>query len=226
MLDVAPFEFFAWIDRESLKMLNFPSEMLDEALDLKCHWVTEDGDVARMKSGLQVKATVSSIVRLNYNSDKIVTNDQDSFETCPPLDIALMGAHDPNYHLSEGEGAFIRKTYENCSAFLSICGGVFALLEAGLLTGKTAVAPRMAYEMMKSAAPHVNWVDKRWTRDGKIWSSSTLLNGTDLISAFAKETWGGKNGMVETLLDAGHWPARDVDFKDFQGKNIAMESFG
>lgn len=136
-----------------------------------------------------------------------------------------MGAHDPHYHLNEGECAFIRKTYQNCSAILSICGGVFAFLEAGILDGKTAALPRMTFDMMKTAAPHVNWVDKRWARDGKIWTSSTLLNGTDLIRAFATEYWGGRNGLVETLLDAGNWPVRDVDFKDYQGKNIAIESF-
>ncbi|KAB2573615.1 putative dj-1 family protein [Lasiodiplodia theobromae] len=206
MLDVAPFEFFAWVDKESLQKFKFPAAMVEEGMDIELHWVTEDGSPAPMRSGAEIKPT-------------------DSFASCPPLDIVLMGAHDVSYQTSETEKAFIRKAYEQCSAFLTVCGGVLALLEAGLLEGKTATGPRMILDMMRKNAPLVNWVDRRWVRDGKIWSSSTLLNGTDLMRAFAEETWGGRNGMVEAMLDAGHWPVRDVDFKDYQGQNYAVDSF-
>lgn len=98
------------------------------------------------------------------------------------------------------------------------------MLEAGLLEGKTVCAPRIVFEVMKKNVPNVNWVDKRWAHDGKVWSSSTLLNGTDLMRAFATETWGGRNGMVEAALDAGHYPVRDVDFKDFHGHEFQVEN--
>lgn len=62
MLDVAPFEFFAWLDKASIRMMNFPPEMLDDALDVKLHWVTEDGHAGQMRSGAQIKATVSSLI--------------------------------------------------------------------------------------------------------------------------------------------------------------------
>ena len=129
-----------------------------------------------------------------------------------------MGAHDPQYHLSEPEKAFIRTAYDNCAAFLVICAGVFAPLEAGLFQGKSLCCPRMVLNMMRRDMPGINWLDKRWAQDGKVWSSSTLLNGTDLIRGFATETWGGsKSGWVEAVLDAQHYPLRDVDFKDFKG---------
>lgn len=98
------------------------------------------------------------------------------------------------------------------------------MLEAGLLEGKTVCAPRIVFEVMKKNVPNVNWVDKRWAHDGKVWSSSTLLNGTDLMRAFATETWGGRNAMVEAALDAGHYPVRDVDFKDFHGHEFQVEN--
>ncbi|KAH7134551.1 class I glutamine amidotransferase-like protein [Dactylonectria estremocensis] len=206
MIDVAPFEFFAWFDKESLKMFNFPPEMLEDALDIELHWVTEDGKPNKLRSGAQLVPT-------------------DSFESCPPLDIALMGAHGPEYKLTNSDKAFVRKSYESCSAFLSICGGIFALLEAGLLQDKTVSAPRLLVDTLKTQAPQVNWQDKRWSHDGKIWSSSTLLNGTDLMRAFATETWGGRNGMVEAALDCGHYPDRDVDFNDFHGHHYPAEFF-
>ncbi|KAI8234822.1 hypothetical protein K4K54_007570 [Colletotrichum sp. SAR 10_86] len=208
MLDVAPFEFFhcfQWSgDKETAAAMNLPENTMDEGLEFELHWVTEDGKPAKLASNAQILPT-------------------DSFESCPPLDIALMGAHDFKYKTSPAEIAFIRKTFEQCSAFLTICGGMVPLLEAGILAGKTSTCPRMMFELMKKTVPVVNWVDKRWARDGKLWTSSTLLNGTDLIRAFATETWGQRTGMIEFFLDAGHYPDRDVDFKDFKGQNYQME---
>ncbi|UQC83846.1 YjeF [Colletotrichum lupini] len=182
MLDVAPFEFFAWTDKISRQMLNLPQEMWEDDIEFDLHWITEDGKPAQMKSRAQIQPT-------------------DSFESCPPLDIALMGAHDLKYKTSEAELAFIRKVYEQCSAFLTICGGMFPLLEAGLLAGKTATCPRMIVSAMKKSIPVVDWVETRWAHDGKLWTSSSLLNGTDMMRAFAEATWGGKtnNGTSRTV---------------------------
>ncbi|KAK1458219.1 hypothetical protein CMEL01_15566 [Colletotrichum melonis] len=206
MLDVAPFEFFAWTDKTSRQMLNLPQEMWEDDIEFDLHWITEDGKPAQMKSRAQIQPT-------------------DSFESCPPLDIALMGAHDLKYKTSEAELAFIRKVYEQCSAFLTICGGMFPLLEAGLLAGKTATCPRMIVSAMKKSIPVVDWVETRWAHDGKLWTSSSLLNGTDMMRAFAEATWGGKtnNGWVEAALDIGGYPVRDVGFKDFKGHHYAVD---
>ena len=94
----------------------------------------------------------------------------------------------------------------------------------GLLGGLTVSAPRPAVKMLNAMAPHVTFVDRRWSRDGKVWTSSTLLNGTDMMRAFATETWGGRTGFVEASLDMGAWPARDVDFKDFKGYHFEAEA--
>ncbi|KXH62101.1 hypothetical protein CSAL01_09825 [Colletotrichum salicis] len=209
MLDVAPFEFFAWTDKASRQMLNLPQEMREDNLEFELHWITEDGKPAQMKSRAQIQPT-------------------DSFESCPPLDIALMGAHNSgDYKTSEAEITFIRKVYEQCSAFLTICGGIFPLLEAGILAGKTVTCPRMMVDIMKKNVPVADWVETRWAHDGKLWTSSSLLNGTDMMRAFAEHTWGGKSktGWVEAVLDLGGYPVRDVDFKDFEGHNYPIEQY-
>ncbi len=41
--------------------------------------------------------------------------------------------------------------------------------------------------MLQNMSQEVNWVTKRWARDGKIWTSGALLNGTDMTRAFAEE---------------------------------------
>ncbi|KAM3426508.1 hypothetical protein MY4824_009940 [Beauveria thailandica] len=202
MLDVAPVELFSWMDKKSLQFLNFPPEMIEEGIDVVMHWINEDKEPAAMKGGAKIIPT-------------------DSFKTAPQLDIVLMGAHGA-YQTNEAEKQFIRKVFDNCSAFITICGGIYPLLEAGLLQGKTVAAPRLLLEMSKGMAPDVDWVDRRWVKDGKVWSSSTLLNGADLMRAFAEDNWGRRSGMIEALLDTLHFPQREVDFKDFDGYNISL----
>lgn len=108
----------------------------------------------------------------------------------------------------------MRKAWEECSAFLTICGGVTVPLQAGILAGKTATAPHMMLDMLRVNAPKTEWATKRWARDGKLWTSGTLLNGMDMMANFMKHYWGGEGTYVEFLSKVGAWPDRDVDYKD------------
>lgn len=125
-----------------------------------------------------------------------------------------MGAHNFGYEANERELDFIRKTYEHCSAFITICGGFQAPMQAGLFKGKNATAPEPMIEMMKSQVPDVEWTKRRWQRDGKLWTSGTLLNGLDLMRAFGEQTFGGEGTLMEHTLDMCAWPVRDVHYGD------------
>lgn len=125
-----------------------------------------------------------------------------------------MGAHTAQYKPSEADLAFIRKSYEDCSAFLTICGGMMTPLQAGIFEGKAATAPRILIETLRGQSPGVDWQEKRWVHDGKLWSSGTLLNGLDLMYAFCNETWGGEGSLFEFLMNLNSWPRRDVDYRD------------
>lgn len=140
---------------------------------------------------------------------------KDSFETCPPLDIVLIGAHAIGYTPDDTELAFVRKAWDDCSAFLTICGGMLVPLQAGLLEDKTATAPKFLLDNLRKEAPRTTWVTKRWVRDGKLWTSGTLLNGADMMTNFMKYHWGeGDDTLVGFLSKLGAWPDRDVDYKD------------
>lgn len=125
-----------------------------------------------------------------------------------------MGAHDQGYVMTPGEVAFLQKCNSESTALLFICGGFMAALQAGLLKGKTATAPRPMIEFLRKSSPEVDWVAKRWVHDGKIWTSGTLLNGTDMTRAFAEEYWGGEGTLAEFALRLGGYPFRDQDYKD------------
>lgn len=127
----------------------------------------------------------------------------------------LIGASHVGYEPNEAELAYTRKAFDECVAFLTICAGVDALVRIGALEGKTATAPAFMIDICRKASPDTNWVTKRWARDGKIWTSGTLLNGTDMVVAFAKEFWEkDKDSLITMEIQTSGWPIRDVDFKD------------
>ncbi|CEJ93824.1 hypothetical protein VHEMI09391 [[Torrubiella] hemipterigena] len=201
LLDVAPVDLFNGLTKEFLKDVPdemFPAHFKDQGLDITFHWVSEHGSAvpAKLSSGLTITPT-------------------DSFESCPPLDIVLIGANNPLYQPNEAELAYARKSYESCLGFITICGGFQVALSAGILNGKTATAPRMLLEDLKQKAPQVKWVEKRWVRDDKLWTSGTLLNGTDLMTNFIRQTWDVKeDSFIEFMLRACSSVDRDVDYKD------------
>ncbi|KIY03035.1 uncharacterized protein Z520_01501 [Fonsecaea multimorphosa CBS 102226] len=197
ILDVAPIDLLNAVSKNFVQTVEQfgPDGIAAQALDIEIHWVNETGKTAKLTGGLSLQPT-------------------DNFSTCPPLDIVLMGAHLGGYTPNEAELDFVRKSYENCSAFITICAGLQAAFEAGLFKNKTVAAPRFVLQQLRAAAPETNWVEKRWHRDGKLWTSGALLNGLEVMRAFGTEYWGGEGTLVQYALDSGHWPHRDVDYSD------------
>ncbi|KAI2977044.1 hypothetical protein CBS147323_54 [Aspergillus niger] len=151
-LDIAPIGFFHNFGKdfiENLPPFAISPELKSQALDFVTHWVTEDGKTPGSLSG---------------NLKVIPT---DSFTTCPPLDIVLIGAGQMGYQATTTEKDFLRKCYAECSAFLSVCGASDALLATGILEGKTATGPLSFLPLFRQMAPGTNWVEKRWMR--KAW---------------------------------------------------------
>lgn len=140
---------------------------------------------------------------------------KDTFSTCPPLDIVLMGAYTTTYTPTAAELAFIRKAYADSAAFLTVCGGCMAPLQAGVLDGRNATAPREMLPYLRQSSPGINWLEKRWVRDGKLWSSGAVLNGQDMVRSFVMEHWGREeDSLARWFGNMSAWPNRDIDYKD------------
>ncbi|KAJ5238429.1 hypothetical protein N7468_003048 [Penicillium chermesinum] len=174
-LDIGPVDFLAGVSRECTKDMEGPflaAEFKAQALDIQFHWVTETGDASgRMTGGLR---------------GPNVSNFQDSFVSCPPLDIVIQGATIGGYKVSETEKAFLRENSD---------------------------CPPPVLPLLTQTAPGVNWVDKRWAQGGKIWTTGTLLCGLDMVVAFARQTWGGEGSLVERVIEMGEWPQRGVEYE-------------
>jgi len=71
----------------------------------------------------------------------------------------------------------------------SVCTGSWILGEAGLLTNKNATSNwYRAEEKLKSY--NINFIDKRWVKDGKYWTSAGVSAGIDMSLALVKEIKG------------------------------------
>jgi hypothetical protein len=71
----------------------------------------------------------------------------------------------------------------------------------------------MVEELRKQDA-RTNWVEKRFVRDGKVWTSGALLNGQDMMGAFMSENWPEVSKIGSS---AGGWPVRDVEYEGRDG---------
>ncbi|KJZ76282.1 hypothetical protein HIM_04364 [Hirsutella minnesotensis 3608] len=200
ILDVGPIDILHGISHSFIDHLHetvVSAEMKAQALDLEFHWVSEAGKTcpSRLTSNMSLNVT-------------------DSFESCPPLDIVIIGAA-IGQEATEAELAFIRKSYKECSAFITVCGGIMAPIQAGIIEGKTATAPRFILDELRKQAAGTKWLERRWVRDGKLWTSGALLNGMDLMTAFIQTTWpSGEGSLVDYMMKLGAWPNRDPEYKD------------
>ncbi|KAG5986676.1 hypothetical protein E4U43_005401 [Claviceps pusilla] len=201
LLDVAPIDIIAGMSKTFTKDLPdalMSATLKEQALDMDFLWVSETGSAARnsLTSGLTMTPT-------------------HSFEDCPTLDIAIIGAHRYGYTPTEKEVNFVRKTYASCAAMLTICGGIAVPLQAGILSGKTATGPRFELDMLRTLAPGVKWVERRWVRDGSLWTSGALLNGLDMARAFVEQVWRRERAeLVQWLSYHGSWVSRELDYGD------------
>ncbi|KAK7192103.1 hypothetical protein DPSP01_009765 [Paraphaeosphaeria sporulosa] len=191
ILDVAPIDFLHALSPKFIHAMPISDELKAKALDMEFHWVTEKGEPASLTAGISLNAT-------------------DSYATCPPLDIVLIGAYFPTYTPTEADLAFIRKAHDNCTAFLTICGGILPAQLAGLLAGHTATAPRFMLPMLREQDPRTTWVEKRSHHDGKIWTSGALLNGLDMMREFGMHYW---PELTAVAVPLGGWPERGIEYE-------------
>ena len=134
------------------------------------------------------------------------------------MDLLLIGANEPYYTPNEAELGYVRHCWESCSAFMTVCGGIQVPICAGILDGRTVTGPRFYLGQLREEAPTTTWLEKRWVRDGKLWTSGALLNGLDMMGAFIRETWGYDGHpsaeLVELMLGFGSNLHRDIDYQD------------
>jgi transcriptional regulator GlxA family with amidase domain len=93
----------------------------------------------------------------------------------------------------------------------SVCTGALALAAAGLLRGRTATTHHTAFDQLQGLEPDVAIVrDRRYVRDGHIWTSGGISAGIDMSLALVRETLGDDRAVVEEMEWLWHLDAEDA----------------
>jgi transcriptional regulator GlxA family with amidase domain len=130
-----------------------------------------------------------------------------SFQNTPRLDYLLIpggrGTRTEvnNKFLTD----FVAGQAETCKVVLSVCTGSFILHSAGLLKGKKATTHFSMLDNLRDLQD-VKVVEKRFVKDGKIWTSAGVSAGIDMaLELIADEA--GEDTAGNMQLFAEYYPS-------------------
>jgi transcriptional regulator GlxA family with amidase domain len=100
---------------------------------------------------------------------------------------------------------FVAEKAETCRIILSVCTGSFILHSAGLLKSKKATTHFSMLDNLRNL-DDVEVVEKRFIKDGKVWTSAGVSAGIDMaLELIAEEAGEETAGKVQ--LYAEYYPA-------------------
>ncbi|KAF2002072.1 class I glutamine amidotransferase-like protein [Amniculicola lignicola CBS 123094] len=149
-----------------------------------------------------------------------------TFKTAPPLDVIIVPGGRGDAAIIQTKDSsisdFLNQRLDSAQYILSVCTGSGFLGRAGLLKGKRATTNKYAWPFITDEkwGKDIKWVPSaRWVEDGKIWTSSGVAAGLDMMYAFMKHLYGTEmlNMVLNTLeyvphQDA-HWDPFSVVWK-------------
>lgn len=114
-----------------------------------------------------------------------------TFETCPPVNYVLMPGTLLNPPLPPEFIKFVQQRYADPSVtFLTVCTGSLTLAPTGILDHHRVASNKAALKYLAQSGQlnrKVHWVgDRRWVKDGKVWSAAGITSGIDLAAEFAR----------------------------------------
>ncbi|KIW19347.1 hypothetical protein PV08_03642 [Exophiala spinifera] len=172
LLDASPIDLFGMLSPEYLKACGLPQPLLDLAIPVSLHYISQSGP--------------NSYASMTSDATLPVTDSLTSPGVQPgQLDVLLIPGPDPSLVPDAAVVDFIRAHQKKGTTdFLVICTGSFPAGYAGLLDGKKVTGPRGLVPKLKQKFPAANFVDRRWERDGRLWTSGGITNGLDLTAAY------------------------------------------
>jgi transcriptional regulator GlxA family with amidase domain len=130
-----------------------------------------------------------------------------SFADAPTLDYLLVpgGMGTRKEVLNESLIDFVASQAETCRVILSVCTGSFILHSAGLLQNKKATTHFSRLNNLRNLKD-VEVVEKRFVKEGKLWTSAGVSAGIDMaLELIAEEAGEETAGKVQ--LYAEYYPA-------------------
>jgi transcriptional regulator GlxA family with amidase domain len=141
-------------------------------------------------------------------------------DTCPPLDILLVGGPDPlTFKLSPRFAEFIQKHVGAGKALWTTCTGAYAVAASGVLDGKNATVNHMLLEGARQTFPKVNWVERQWVVDGEVRTAGGACAGMDMVADWVIANYG---------MEIARFGLQSLDFepRDVEGALVLPRQHG
>jgi transcriptional regulator GlxA family with amidase domain len=136
-------------------------------------------------------------------SNGMIITPHASFNNSPSLDYLLVpGGFGTRVQVENKKLVdYVTKQAKTCKAVLSVCTGSFILHACGLLNGKKATTHWLSLDRLRDLK-NVEVVEKRFIKDGNIWTSSGVSAGIDLALEFIKHEAGeGRASSVQSFAE-------------------------
>lgn len=156
-----------------------------------------------------------------------------SFATAPPLDVLIVPGGAGQFLLDNENNrtmeSFIASRFEETQYVLSVCTGATALARAGVLKGRRATTNKAVWKWATDErhGEGIEWVPSaRWVVDGKVWTSSGVAAGMDMMWAFVGHYygWGVANRTVNEIEYTPHTDSRWDAFAVVHDVSVGVES--
>jgi transcriptional regulator GlxA family with amidase domain len=159
LLDLSAIDLLGMLSPSYLQACPLPAALIALAHPVRISYICA--------SGADTLAALTASCSIN------VTHGLSSPEVQPgKLDVLMIPGPDPNGYPSSAEKAFMRGHANDPTCdVLTVCTGVKPAACAGILDGKTVTGPRALVGQWSKEFPEVRWVEKRWCRDGRVWTS-------------------------------------------------------
>lgn len=151
--------------------------------------------------------------RMRFNADARYT------QRLPPDVVIIPGGRGAREAMNEEQVvSYVQWLGETSKAILSVCTGSILLQKAGLLRGLRATT-HWAFLGRLRDDPDVTVLEKRFVRDGRIWTSAGVSAGIDMTLAYIADTF-GEAVAAQVQLDVEYFPAGLVYGAPFRNERL------
>jgi transcriptional regulator GlxA family with amidase domain len=142
-----------------------------------------------------------------------------SFQTAPPVDVLIIPGGIGELTLVEQDDRsiedFVVSRFDTTQYVLSVCSGAGILARAGVLDGRRATATKGSWARVTGYGKNVKWIPSaRWVHDGKVWTSSGVSAGMDMMVAFLRHVYGDPV-VNKSVNEAEYSPVVDPDWDPY-----------
>jgi putative intracellular protease/amidase len=164
LLDLSPIDLFSMITPDYLRACTLPTPIVNLGTPCTIHYISMPGNE-------HIEMTAQAFLRISKTTeDKEVQPGM--------LDTLLVPGPDPSTIFDAKVLDFVRAhaiwrgSDGKLVDILSVCTGCILLGQSEVLKGKKASGPRAIVPKLRKDFPDTTWIDdKRWVKDGNIWTS-------------------------------------------------------